>query len=497
MTDFENTLRSGALYIRVSTDKQEELSPDAQKRLLIDYAKNNHILVAEEHIYIENGISGRKAEKRPEFMQMISAAKSKEHPFDVILVWKYSRFARNQEESIVYKSLLRKQCNVDVISISEPLIDGPFGSLIERIIEWMDEYYSIRLSGEVRRGMTEKALRGGYQSKPPLGYKMENKVPVIIEEQADIVRKIFHDYLDGRDETSIARDLNDCGYKTSRGKAFDNRGIQYILENPFYTGKVRWNYSEKHGSRNINDENDVIIADGKHEPIISYEKFKKVQERRQSEYKPPRRRSTSTTKHWVTGVLKCGYCGSSLVYACPKPRSTGGSSPFFQCHAYSSGKHSGSCAITEKKVIDSILSSLQEFIKATAPAFSIISRSDNSNTLKQKALENELKKLEIRANRAKIAYLDGIDTKEEYLENKTMIAKMKEDIEEKIKALSIPKIDLRLAEQIMKKRVEEVYLVLSSNADNEKKGNSIRSVISTIVFHRDTGSFEFEYFLPV
>lgn len=159
--------RTGALYIRVSTDKQEELSPDAQKRLLLDYAKKNKILVKPEHIFIENGISGRKADKRPEFQHMISLAKSKPTPFNTILLWKYSRFARNQEESIVYKSMLRKQCNVDVISITEPLIDGPFGSLIERIIEWMDEYYSINLSDEVVRGMTEKAMRGGYQCTPP------------------------------------------------------------------------------------------------------------------------------------------------------------------------------------------------------------------------------------------------------------------------------------------------------------------------------------------
>lgn len=146
----------GALYIRVSTHMQDELSPDAQKRLLLEYAKANNILITEEHIFIENGISGRKVDKRPEFQRMISLAKSKPTPFNTILVWKFSRFARNQEESIVYKSLLRKQCNIDVVSVSEPLIDGPFGSLIERIIEWMDEYYSIRLSGEVTRGMTEK-----------------------------------------------------------------------------------------------------------------------------------------------------------------------------------------------------------------------------------------------------------------------------------------------------------------------------------------------------
>jgi DNA invertase Pin-like site-specific DNA recombinase len=134
-------IRTGALYIRVSTADQAELSPDAQKRLLLEYAKKNHIIIGEDFIY-EESVSGRHAQKRPRFQEMIAMAKSQAHPIDVILVWKYSRFARNQEESIVYKSMLKRD-HVDVISVSEPLIDGPFGSLIERIIEWMDEYYPI------------------------------------------------------------------------------------------------------------------------------------------------------------------------------------------------------------------------------------------------------------------------------------------------------------------------------------------------------------------
>ena len=109
--------KTGAIYIRVSTDKQEELSPDAQRRLLLDYAKKHEVDVPKEYIYQDNGISGRKADKRPSFQEMIATAKSKEHPIDIIIVWKYSRFARNQEESIVYKSLLKKN-NVDVVSVS-------------------------------------------------------------------------------------------------------------------------------------------------------------------------------------------------------------------------------------------------------------------------------------------------------------------------------------------------------------------------------------------
>lgn len=176
-----SALKNGALYIRVSTADQTELSPDAQQRLLLDYAKKNGIVIAKEFIF-EESVSGRHADRRPKFQEMIALAKQDSHPIDVILVWKYSRFARNQEESIVYKSLLKKS-NVDVISISEPLIDGPFGTLIERIIEWMDEYYSIRLSGEVLRGMKEKALQHGYQTTPCLGYQAAGDgKPFVIDE---------------------------------------------------------------------------------------------------------------------------------------------------------------------------------------------------------------------------------------------------------------------------------------------------------------------------
>ena len=187
--------RVGALYIRVSTNDQTELSPDAQKRILLDYAKKNDIVISKEYIFSES-VSGRHVQKRPEFQRMIAIAKQPSHPIDVILVWKYSRFARNQEESIVYKSMLKKD-NVDVISVSEPTIDGPFGTLIERIIEWMDEYYSIRLSGEVLRGMKEKALQHGYQTSPCLGYDAvgHGKPYVINEGEYAIVSYIMDLYL--------------------------------------------------------------------------------------------------------------------------------------------------------------------------------------------------------------------------------------------------------------------------------------------------------------
>ena len=98
----------GAAYIRVSTDDQLEFSPDAQKHAIFQYAKKNDILINPEYIFVDEGISGRKVEKRPAFLRMIATAKSKPRPFDVILVHKFDRFARSREDSVVYKSMLRK-----------------------------------------------------------------------------------------------------------------------------------------------------------------------------------------------------------------------------------------------------------------------------------------------------------------------------------------------------------------------------------------------------
>ena len=245
-----SALKNGALYIRVSTADQTELSPDAQQRLLLDYAKKNGIVIAKEFIF-EESVSGRHADRRPKFQEMIALAKQDSHPIDVILVWKYSRFARNQEESIVYKSLLKKS-NVDVISISEPLIDGPFGTLIERIIEWMDEYYSIRLSGEVLRGMKEKALQHGYQATPCLGYRaVSGGKPFVIDEtEYQIVKYIMDQYdFEHLDPTAIARRCNDLGYRTRRGNLMERRSIERVLRNPFYAGTVVWNGISFDGTR--------------------------------------------------------------------------------------------------------------------------------------------------------------------------------------------------------------------------------------------------------
>lgn len=253
-----------AAYIRVSTDDQLEFSLDAQIKALREYAKKNDMIILNEHIYADEGISGKRADKRPAFMKMIANSKKKPRPFDVILVHKFDRFARSREDSVVYKSMLKRESGIRVISITEQMEDDKFSVILEAMLEAMAEYYSLNLSDEVKKGMTEKATRGELQTCPCFGYKAVNNQLVIIPEEAKYVTLIFEKFANQEmGMRQIAMYLNDLGVKTHRGCNFENRTIDYILNNPVYISMLRWNPTGKF-TRNWHDKN-LIIAKSTHD----------------------------------------------------------------------------------------------------------------------------------------------------------------------------------------------------------------------------------------
>ena len=461
-----------ALYIRVSTEDQAELSPDAQKRLLLDYAKKNDIIVPGDFVFTES-VSGRHAQKRPEFQKMIAMAKQPSHPIDAILVWKFSRFARNQEESIVYKSMLKKD-QVDVISVSEPLVDGPFGTLIERIIEWMDEYYSIRLSGEVLRGMKEKALQNGYQTSPCLGYAaVGHGKPFVINEAEYAIVSYVMDLYDNKnlDETAIARRCNDLGYKTRRGNPFERRTIDRILQNPFYCGVVRWNGVE---------------FEGTHEIRLSKERYEKRQKLITARKRPIKSRNVSACKHWLSGLLKCSVCGATLSY-------TGNNKcPYFQCWKYAKGFHKSSTALSVRKAEEAVINYFEQILDGAEFTY-VCKRKTTDNSLQIEHLQGEIDKLSMREARIRDAYEAGIDTLEEYRSNKERLSS---DRLELTAALS----QLLQEEQTKVPDKEEVLKEIRSIADilknpdvsYEEKGTLIRSVVEQIVYDKESGKMSFD-----
>lgn len=469
-------LRYGYGYVRVSTDKQEELSPDSQEKLLREYAKNNNIVLL--NVFFEIGISGRKADKRPEFQRMISLAKSDDHPVDVILVWKFSRFARNQEESIVYKSLLKKQHNVDVVSVSEPLVDGPFGSLIERIIEWMDEYYSIRLSGEVLRGMKEKAQQHGYQTSPPLGYEAvgQGKPFVINEDDFRIITYMANQYdFHGADFTRIARQLNTMGYKTKRGNPFEARSVERLLTNPFYYGLVVWN---------------GVSFMGSHEVRFTKERFDQRMLKIQSQHRTYKRRDVSSCRHWLSGLLKCGTCGASLAYNGALRHSPG-----FQCYKYAKGMHKGSMSISEKKVTEAVYEYFDKLLAGMDFEYKYHPPATTERLSEQQSLRDELEKITSRESRIRLAFENGVDSLEEYKENKERLRKARLDIQRQLEEIEDAPDQKPSKEDVLAK-VRAVYDVIKDPAiDYETKGTFMRSLVEDIVYDKENQRLVFHLYI--
>lgn len=458
----------GCLYVRVSTEDQAELSPDAQKRLLLDYAKKNNIIIPGEFIFSES-VSGRHVQKRPEFQRMIALAKQSSHPIDVILVWKFSRFARNQEESIVYKSMLKKD-GVEVVSVSEPLVDGPFGSLIERIIEWMDEYYSIRLSGEVLRGMKEKALQHGYQSSPCLGYDAvgRGKPFVINEAEYAIVTYIMDLYdFQNMDPTAIARKCNDLGYRTQRGNLFERRSIDRILRNPFYCGTVVWNGIEFEGS---------------HEVRISKERFQERQKRIAARRRPVKSRNVSACKHWLSGLLKCSICGATLSY-------TGNNvCPYFQCWKYAKGFHKTSVALSVRKAEDAVINYFDQILEGAEFSYVRKDQSSIDNTAAIEQIQRELSRISIKETRIRDAYEDGIDSLDEYKANKKRLNDSRLQLEGELENLmNSSKNDVISREDVLKEIRSVNDVLRDPDVGYEEKGNLIRTIVEQIVYDKKEG----------
>lgn len=474
----------GAAYIRVSTDDQLDLSPDSQLDEIKKYAAANDIVLSPDYIFMEQeGRSGKKAENRPEFQRMISTAKVKPKPFDCILVWKFSRFARNQDESTFYKGMLRKKLGIDVVSVSEPIMEGMYGRLIEMIIEWQDEFYSYNLGVEVKRGMTKKAELKGYQIVPCLGYAAvgNGKPFVIVEDEYKIVEDIFRMYaLENLDRTAIARRLNAQGKKAKRGNPFEQRTITRILTNPFYNGTVSWN---------------GISFQGSHETRQSVTGLYDIcQERLKQEFRPVKRRSISTCRHWLSGILKCSVCGATMSY-----NGGGKSRPdaVFACWKYAKGLHKESCSVTVAKAERIVIRSLEKILETGNFEYDRIPRPASEQDSSQKAtIEVKLERLALKEERIRAAYENGIDSLEEYRTRKEQLLKERTELEAELASLEPADCSPALSREELLERVKTVHdLLCSPDVDFETKGTALRSILKFIVFDRKADRFEFHYYI--
>lgn len=468
-------MKIAAAYIRVSTDDQLEYSPASQLEKIKEFAKSHNYILTDDFIFVDEGISGRNVSKRPEFNRMISLAKSKPTPFETILVWKFSRFARNREDSIVYKSMLKKQCGISVVSVSEPVGDDKMSVLIEAMIEAMDEYYSINLAEEVKRGMTQKIKEGGIVSVAPYGYKIVDGKLEIVPDQAIFIKNIFDDFLDGMSYLAITKKYSNMGLKTRYGNSPDKRFFDYLLQNPVYCGKVRWSPDGNGASKRNFTNSSIITADGKHQPIISEETFYKAQERvrKIKELYPKHQRSSQPFQYMLKGLVRCGTCGATLV-------NTGSG---LNCHNYTRGTCHTSHYISMNKIEKFVIEELKRQIALNKFNIAMQKNEPNSESIDIFML---IEKEKAKLLRVKNAYADGIDSLDEYKNNKTKIQNNIIALEKELKKRTKPK--KQLSNEDYKEKIMGVLAIIETpNETPSTKNMALRSVIKSIILHRSAG----------
>lgn len=292
------------IYARYSSDNQREESIEGQIRDCKEYAKYNDISIVGS--YIDRAMSA-KTDNRPNFQKMIKDSAKRQ--FDMVIVWKLDRFARNRFDSANYKNLLKKN-GVRVVSAKESISEGAEGIILESVLEGYAEYYSVELAEKVNRGMKDNALKAMYNGGvTPLGYYVDEEQHLQIDEKkAPFVQEIFRRFADGEAIKSIIADMNARGVgitvrmkKKSGRKAYEHslgyNNVRRILTNRKYIGEYRFK--------------DVVIENAI-PPIVDKELFEKAQKRIAVNTRAPAVKK-ATDEYLLTTHLFCGKCKAMMI----------------------------------------------------------------------------------------------------------------------------------------------------------------------------------------
>ena len=346
LTDYamfdRNRQRRVAIYGRVSTEHEAQLSALENQMQWYEDQANYHPNWTVVETYIDEGITGTQAKKRPAFLRMLEDAR--QGKFDLIVTREVCRFARNVVDTLVVTREL-KNIGVEVFFIDDNIwtMDGD-GELRLSLMATLAQEESRKTSERVKAGQKISRDNGVlYGNGNILGYDRVGDTYVINEEQAETVRMIFDLYLQGYGSMKIANILTECKRKTASGLVkWSISNIMRAIRNATYTGTKCYNKSRSNNfleQKRINnlDMSTYEYIEGDFPAIVSQEVWDKAQEIRTSRVKPSLVSSTKTTHSkrdskdiWVN-LLRCS-CGSSFRKNKWHTKNDGGISYGYQCY---------------------------------------------------------------------------------------------------------------------------------------------------------------------
>lgn len=312
-----NEKKRVAAYCRVSTDSEDQTNSfESQQRYFRQYIEQRPDWVLYE-IFADEGITGTNTKKRREFNRMIDCAKRGE--FDLIITKEISRFARNTLDSIYYTRDLKKH-GVGVIFMNDNIntLDGD-AELRLAIMSSIAQEESRKTSERVKWGQKRRMEQGVVFGRSMLGYDIRRGKMYINQKGADIVRLIFHKFVDeGKGTHIIAKELCEEGIAPMHVKEWHSSVILRIIRNEKYCGDLvqKKTYTPdflSHEKKYNKGQEEFIIIKNHHEPIISREIFMQANKILDERSLSQKEKNKYSRRYIFSGKIKCGCCGKSYV----------------------------------------------------------------------------------------------------------------------------------------------------------------------------------------
>lgn len=314
-----------AIYVRVSTHWQvDKDSLQVQQRELIAYSQL--VLGINDYVIFEDAGYSAKNTDRPDFQKMMSRIRTGE--FSHVLVWKIDRVSRNLLD---FASMYAELQSLGVVFISKNEqfdTSTAIGEAMLKIILVFAELERNMTSERVSAVMLSRAANGQWNGgRIPYGYRHpKGSTDFFIDDvEGAVVKRIFQVYEERQSSLYIANFLNGEGILTRGGNKWSPIAVHKILTNPFYYGAYRYNIRKgQNGPKRDDDE--WIVCDDHHPPLISKERFDVIQYRLKQNKRGGNQRGKTVERknvHIFAGLLECGHCGSKMTATPGKRRADG------------------------------------------------------------------------------------------------------------------------------------------------------------------------------
>ena len=495
------TLRTDGLYCAYLRKSRKDMEMEAlgtgetlarHERALNELAARLGITISQTYREV---VSGDTIAERPEVRRLLEAVNS--GAWDGVLVMDVDRLGRGDsiDQGVIMQSFL--YANTLIITPDKtynPMDDSDAEFFEIKLFFSRREYNMIKK--RMQRGRLSSAMDGCYMgSRPVYGYervKLQGRKGWslrIVPEKAEVVRAIFSWYaygMDGQDVGGaiIAGRLNDMGLKTDMGHSFTPSYVRHMLQNPVYIGKVQWNqrvttYRIENGvrthSRVKND--DALLVDGLHEPIIDMELWERVQKIFATHEKRPKNVDASLTNPFA-GLIRCGVCGKSLSRT-PSPNRKGA---FLKCTT----QKCPTCATYLDVVEGLVLKVLDQWVSQFEAESTTLPTADAADLAASAVALSSLKEqreiLTVQLNKLYDLLEQGVYSIDLYRQRHAALSAQLAELDTDIaRHTSLPHPDPRIK---LVPRIKTVLDAYGKTDDPTEKNALLRSVIDHIDYHK-------------